>query len=902
MRNPIRRISLLLAVALATMSCNTSQLRVDNLKTEYMENPSTLDTRHPRFSWVNHVTKTSARGQQQTAYQIGVASSLENLKAGKYDMWDSGQRSSGESHLVKYGGKELESGKDYYWRVRTWDREGKASAWSRPARWGMGLLEKSDWKATWIDSPQDDGGVPLFRKTFSLDKKVKQAKVFVCGLGFFELYLNGKRVGDDYLVPNLSNYNLRPDLVNAGLALEDNFTGYRVLYLSYDVTDYLKKGENAAGMMLGNGFYHPDKPIAGNYGHPCMILQLAVTYQDGTVTTIVSDESWTTRPSAITYSGIYQGETYDANRETPRWAEVDCPDPEAWKPVRKADGPIGELTAQASPSDKITEVLQAQSLKKVGEKKYEVDFGKEISGWIRFKNIEGAKGDTLRVNYVCESPQGTQNYLFNGNGKASWAPHFTWFVFSKAVISGIDNLTTAQLQAEAVNTDVKVNTEFSTSNDLLNTISTIWQRSQIDNMHGCIASDCPHRERLPYTGDGQAACSMVMHTFDAAPFYQKWIRDVRDAQDKDSGYVPNSAPWQPGCGGGVPWGAAMNVMPWEFYLHYGDRQLLEDCMEPMEAQVNYMLTWLQPDGTMFQKRANVGKSEPNYWFNLGDWCPPYGLAKDDLVHTFYLWHCADITAKAAHVLGRTDEEQKYREIADKTRESFHRAYYDEQNGTYGESGANIFALAMGVPEDRLEAVKKSLRQEIKEKHDGHVIVGFVGMRFFLEVLSEYDMHDLAYESMNKTDFPSFGYWIAQGATTTWEQWDCQNSHNHPMFGSGLVWFYRTLAGVRIDESQPAFRHFFIEPVFTAELPYVKYAHDTPYGRLVSELQKTDGVQKVNVTVPVGCTATLCLPAAENAINESGRSLDQAQNVSVTGQEDGRTCIKLEQGSYSFSFK
>ncbi|MGM9758521.1 MAG: family 78 glycoside hydrolase catalytic domain [Parabacteroides sp.] len=883
-----------------TIASSCTQLRVDQLKVEYMENPSTVDALHPRFSWVNLPLDEQARGLRQSAYRIGVASSLEKVKAGNYDVWDSGKQPSEESHLVPYAGPALQSGADYYWRVRTWDQQGHASEWSKPAHWGMGLLSADAWKAQWIASKQDDGGAPLFRQSFDLPQAVRRAKVFICGLGFYELYLNGQRIGDYYLVPNVSNYTRRDTLERTPhLAMTDRFSGYRVLYLSYDVTPFLQSGKNALGVVLGNGFYQPDKSIASVFGHPCVLLQLEITFTDGTRQTLVSDGSWLTKPSAIRYNGIYQGEIYDANEETPDWALASC-DEQGWTAVDVVEGPQGELTAQTSPSDKIMEVLQPCSLTALESGDYEVDFGKEIAGWVRLKNIQGEKGDTLRVTYISESPQGNQQYIYKGTGLENYAPRFTWFAFSKAIISGVNQLSAENIQAEAVNTEVHSAADFYTSNELFNQIHSIWRRSQLDNMHGCIASDCPHRERLPYTGDGQAACATVMCNFDAAAFYQKWIRDMRDAQDRETGYVPNSAPWQPGCGGGVAWGAAMNLMPWEFYVQYGDKELLAACYEPMKAQVRWMQRWQRPDGTMHQQRANAGSEEPFYWFNLGEWCPPYGLVPDDLVHTFYLWQCADFTARAAHVLGQQADEMAYHTLAEEVKKAFHARYYDPEQKSYGDFGGNVYALAMGVPDEQQQAVVESLRKEIVETHGGHIHTGFLGTKYFFEVLSAYGLHEVAYEVMNKRDFPSYGHWIEQGATTTWEQWDGGNSHNHPMFGSGLTWFYRCLAGVRPVESAPGFRLIQIRPYLTEALPSVHYAYETPYGPVVSDIRRQDNEWILQITVPVGSQAELYLPT-DAPILESDKPLEQARGCQLTHQSAGQTRLTLEQGQYRFRF-
>ena len=476
----IEKISVVLISVFTLMPQMWAQLQVSNLRVEHMVNPSVVDAANPRLSWVNSAQNDQVRGQYQTAYQIVVASSLQNLKAGKYDVWDSKKKNSTNSLYICYGGRPLQSGSDYYWRVRTWDANGKLSIWSATAKWGMGL-KPTEWKAKWIGADPQQTAAPLLRKTFALNKKIRRAKAFICGLGFFELYMNGKRVGNDYLVPNLTNYTKREGLDKAGLALDDNFRDYRTLYMAYDVTDYLLSGHNAVGVVLGNGFYQPDKSNAGFFGHPCLLCQIEIEMTDGSKQTIVTDGSWQTKPSAIHMNGIYYGEVYNANDETADW-NMSSLNENGWKTVNLVEGPKGQLTAQTSPGDKTTEVLHPVSLKKLTDGRYEVDFGKEIAGWIHFKDVTGQKGDTLRVNYVCESPQGTQNYVFKGDGHESYAPRFTWFAFSKAIISGVKDLTENQLQAEAVNTDVPISAYFHTSNPLFNKINEIWRRSQMDNM------------------------------------------------------------------------------------------------------------------------------------------------------------------------------------------------------------------------------------------------------------------------------------------------------------------------------------------------------------------------------------------------------------------------------------
>lgn len=889
--------------ALPTFFCSEApaRLNVSHLRVEHMENPTCVDALRPRLSWISSPTEAGTRGEKQTAYRIVVASSEQNLKKGRYDVWDSGKVPSSESNLQSYRGKALKSGTDYWWKVQVWNAKGKRSAFSKAAYWGMGLLNKADWKARWIAPQQTAESAPLLRKLFEAKDDIVQAKAFVTAGGYFRLFVNGQRVGSDELVPNISNYNKRSGWETYGIIIDNDFTNYRVLYLSYDITSLLHSGKNAIGAILGNGFYKcPSRRWVNSFGEPCLLCQIEVTYRDGSRQTICSDGSWQTKPSAIRKHDIYDGEVYDARLETPHWAEAGGSS-DGWQAAKVVEGPCGQLTAQTSPADKVTETLKPLSFKRNADGSVSVDFGKEISGWIHFKNLRARAGDTLRVDFMCEQANGQETYVCNGSGNEDFAPHFTWYVFRGATIRGVAGITADQITAEAVNTDVPPTAEFHTSNTLYNKINAIWQRSQIDNMHGCAPSDCPHRERSPYTGDGQAASMTVMHNFDAAAFYQKWIRDIRDAQNPNTGYVPNSAPWQPGCGGGVAWGAAMSLMPWDYYLQYGDLKMLQESYSAMKAQVMYMRNWLTPDHTMFQQRPNLGSKEPLYWLNLGDWCPPYGIPKEELVHTFFLWLCTDHTARAAKVLGKTADYEELTAEANEVKEAFHRKFYDASQKSYGDFGANVYALRMGVPSDRRKDVVESLRHEIMETHGGHINTGFLATKYFFETLADNGLNEVANCAMSKTDFPSYGNWIRQGATTTWEQWDGQNSRNHPMFGSGLTWFYRCLAGVNTDEREPGYRHFIVRPKLEGSPDSVYYSNLTPYGTVVSDIARTDQSTTIRLTVPVGCHATVYLPTG-SSISESGRPLSKAKGVKplpATGKEQP---VEVEQGSYCFEIK
>lgn len=911
-----KTLSILWLILLFNIVGNAS-IRPTRLQCEYLTNPLSVDKTEPRLSWIN-VINDNERGQFQTGWEIRAAHSKESLMSEDPDLWNSGKVLSDESVNIVYKGKPLASEQDCWWKVRVWDRDGKVSEWSEPAFWSMGLLRAEDWKATWIGSPWQDelqiprlkypgekadsskpfsDPAPLLRKTFIINKKILSARAYVTGLGYFEMYLNGKKVSEDVLSPNLTLYGKRSDLGEIGAMIKNNFREYRVMYLTYDVSDLLKQGENVAGAILGNGFYNPRGYWTQGYGSPRFISQIHIRYTDGTDQLVISDPSWKASKSAIIMNQVYDGEFYDARLEQPGWTSPGFND-SAWEKASLRKAPEGKLEAQLSPADRVMEKLKPQKIEQIGKGHYTIDFGQEISGWLHLMNVTGESGRKIDIKYICESPVGANSYTMKGGGPESYSPRFTWFVFSKVEISNWPGeLKPEQINAEAVYSNIETTGQFECSNSLFNKINKIWWRSQTDNMHGGIASDCPHRERSPYTGDGQVSCVTVMHNFDARAFYTKWIRDIWGAQNPENGYVPNGAPWQPGCGGGVAWGAAINIMPWEFYVQYGDIKMLEDNYNAMKGYIKYMLTWTDDQGIMLSQAPD--KNKPNEWMNLGDWCSPGKLPPVAMVHTFYLWRCADLTAKAAKALGKTKDYDEYFKLAEKTKIAFQNKFFNAEKGTYGPNGGNIFALKMGVPANQLEQVLTSLKADIAVD-GGHLDTGIFGTQFFFEVLSEYGLHELAYEAMNKRTQPGYGWWIEQGATTTWERWDGKDSRNHPMFGGGIVWFYRKLAGMNADPEHPGYRNIIYKPQMANDLTFASYANQTPYGQASVKWEKKDGKFTMDISVPVGSTATVYLPASDpSQLTESGKPIGKESNISFSGMENGYAILKVASGKYKF---
>ena len=821
--------------ALLFVESASARLKAVSLTCEDLTEPMAVGTLQPRFSWLN-VTEENERNQRQTAFQIQVSSTMERLLLGEADLWDSGRRKSDATRYVTYQGLPLTGNADCYWRVRVWDKHRKCSDWSEPARFHT-ALHSSDWVAKWIGFDEE---APLFQKEFVIDKPVQNAHIFICGLGYFELYVDGKKVSDDVLVPGQTDYSHRNDIEKTRVAIDNEFTGYRCLYLGYDLTTLLSLGRHALGVWLGNGFFNSQNDFAMHYGKPRLIAQLMLTFADGSSQIIPTDTSWLAKRSGITQNSIFGGEVYDARIHD-----------EAWQPALLRDAPDGTLEPQMSPSDRVCETFAPKKIECLGDNSWRVDFGEEISGWVHLTDIQGQAGQRIEIKYLSESPNGENIYIMKGDGNESYHPRFTWFVFRQVEITGLDALDSSQIQAEAVNTELRQTGFFACSDTLLNKIHRIWRRTLLDNAHGSVFSDCPHRERSAYLGDGQVAAEMVMRTFDARAFYRKWFADMRLAQNPRTGFVPFGAPWQPGCGGGVPWSAAMILMPYDFYQCYGDSSVLRENYASMLRLMDYFAGWVNEDGTMEQHYKP--HNDMAYWCNLGEWCTPTeSRPSNALVHTYFYWLCAKRMASIAKLLSDKEAEQRFAALEERTRKAFHHRFYDAENKTYGPAGSNLFAYEM-MPNVNL---KEALLQDMEASRN-HLYTGIFGTKLFFNVLADAGLSDQALEAFLLHDFPSFGHWIKQGATTTWEQWDGANSHCHPMFGGGLTWLYSWLGGIRFDSS----RLINISPHLSERITWVECSQVNLYGTIHLRAERlVDGRLKVSVDIPVGCQAIIINPS------------------------------------------
>lgn len=873
-----------------------------NLRCENLQSPVGVDITTPGFSWQLISDK---RNQKQVAFQIIVSDDIIRISGNTGDLWDSGKTSSSQSLNILYSGRELHSGKNLYWKVRVWDSDGLESEWSQPASFSMGQLSKKGWKAQWIGEHEDllpdsalTGPAPYFRKVFKVEGSVKSAKIFVSGLGFYELYLNGQKVGKQVLAPAQTNYDRRR-LRNL-IYFYDDQSACRVLYNTFDVTGFLKRGDNAVGMILGNGWYNQrDRTVEGClwYSTPRLIMQMEITYINGRKEMILSDDSWKVTTGPLLHDGIFSGEVYDARLEPGDWNKAEYND-SGWNQAQLVRKPDGKLVSQLAPADKVVRSFQPVSVTRSGPDSYIYDAGEMISGWINLK-VAGERGSTIVIRHIEESGSDygqIDKYILKGEGIETYEPRFTWHAFRTFEITGVKSpVPLADINIKVVNTDVERTGEFECSNKLFNKIYDNYIRTQYGNFHGSISSDCPHRERLGYTGDGQVLTESSIFNFDMTMFYRKWFDDMDDARNKKTGYVPHTAPFGGG-GGGPAWGSAYVIMPWIYYLYYNDKLILE-------RHYNGMKEWVLYLGTRCDKGGIVVREEPNGWC-LGDWATPEKIqVPESLVNTCYYYYVTEIMSKVATLLGKNEDKLFFARLALKIRDDFNMVFYNSRTGNYweGRQGANVFPLAFGmVPEKNRLTVIENLVAGIKKNSD-HLDTGILGTPLLLDVLTQYGYADKAFTIMNQPDFPGFGdYIIGKNATTLWENWDGKSSHSHPMYGSVIRWFFKSLAGINPGTENDRKNHFTIKPIICGDLKYVKARYNSLYGDILSEWKSENGTIEYNIEVPVNTSATVELPCsdAEN-FSESGKSNIDHESVLSLKIIDNKAVIEIGSGKYHF---
>lgn len=921
----------------ASSIASASNVGIEEMKTEYLTNPIQLDIEKPRLSWKLQPAQPNARNISQTAYQVLVASSAEQLGNDKGDLWDSGRVESSQSILIRYAGSALTSGQECFWKVRIWDQEGQLGDWSQTASWEMALLKADDWAGSqWIghegDSRKsahsareqsqsqekfDSHPSPLLRKEFDLKKKVLSARAYVSGVGYFELYLNGSKVGENLLDPGQTNYEKHS------------------LYVTHDISKHLKPGANAFGFWLGNGFYGQNLAFdpAFGYGEPSVRAKFVIDYKDGSRAEFATSTDWKSAQSPIIFDNVYWGETYDARLEIPNWSLPGFDDSN-WQNVveRAAPCPDDKLRSQLIPPIRVMKRLDPVNVIPSGEGKYIVDFGKNIAGWVRITvdqeagdlikivpaEVLNKDGKSLNMKTMGGAPGSDHElwYLCQGGGQESWSPRFTYTGFQFVEISGLKTPPTKDtIQAHMVYSAIEQTGNFSCSDEMLNQQYQASLLTLADNWHS-IPEDCPHREKCGWLGDAHAAADISFYSYDMSRFFTKFMWDIQDSLRKDArvrkvlkkgpGVPPMVSPGKrANRAANIDWAVAYVILPWRMYLHTGDLDVFKEHYPHIKDFITYY-------GSFKDKRGIIADG-------LGDWCPPRWDRKaapefmechPHVSGTAFYYEALQITGKMAREMGDdTYADWCFKEAKELNR-AFHKTWLTAIEGSkhqhYGSQTATVMALRFGMtPEDEVGERTAGLLYDIHERHDGHHSCGIHGLRHFYTVLAENGQEALAYQMLTDTTFPGPGYIMSCGLSTwperqfEWKKEVARNSFNHPMQGGFTAFMHESVGGIQPTFEEPGYKHFTLKPHLTSELKWAKTSMESPYGTIRSDWQSSADQFEWTVEVPANSTATLFFPYRNGQVlSEGGRALEKGIRIVTEGRE---TWLQYEVGSGRYLF-
>lgn len=863
---------------------------IHKLQCEYLVNPLGIDTPTPRLRWQ---LQDGQQGAKQTAYQILVGTDSTAVAKGVGELWDS-KKVKSDAMLVIYSGKPLKPFTKYYWTVQVWDKAGKKSSLASVASFETGMMEMQNWQGSWISDSEDVNlkPVPYFRKTVTPKASVKTARIYITAAGLYELSINGTRIGNHQLDPTYTRFDRRN------------------LYVTYDVTPFLQAGEAAIGVLLGNGWYNHQSTAVWNFheapwrARPRFLLNLRLTYEDGTTETIATGDDWKTDLSPVIFTSIYTAEHYDARAEQPGWNTVSFDDSQ-WKKAIVVDAPSDLIVAQVLHPIRHTKEIIPAAFQKISNQHYFYDLGRTISGVSRL-SVQGEKGTVIRLKHAeiagdsgrvdqsnidvhyrptdDSDPFQTDIFILNGEGLETFTPRFNYkgFQYIEVTSDKPISLTKESLTGLFMHSDVPAVGTVQSSNPTLDKIWAATNASYLSNLFG-YPTDCPQREKNGWTGDAHIASETGLYNFDGITIYEKWLADHRDEQ-QPNGVLPSIIPtggWGYEWGNGPDWTSTIAIIPWNIYLFYGDRKLLEDSYDNMKLYVDYI--------------SSIDSNYLTDW-GLGDWVPVKSVTPKEFTSSIYYYVDASILAKAAQLLGKMKEHNSYALLAENIKRAINDKYLNAETGIYGSGLQTELSAALFwgiVPDNLKEKVAENLKNRVLADNK-HIDVGLLGTKTILNALSENGYPDLAYEVATQETFPSWGWWIKNGATTLYENWpiDAKSdiSRNHIMFGEIGAWFYKALGGIKPDPQQPGFKHILLRPHFAKGLDSFEATHDGPYGKIRSSWKKTgDEEVTYHVTIPPNSTATLQLDAKDVTQNGKGR---------LTGNGES-FIIKLEAGRYEF---
>lgn len=872
-------VSAFLLTVLGACSSRPS-LVVKELQCEKLVNPLAIDQTKPYLSWQ---LETNENAVHQSAYQILAATDEDLLTEEKADLWNSGKVESLESAWVLYQGDELSSKSFVYWKVRVWDSDDKASDWSETACFGIGLLNPSDWKAAYIGSDTLSGKPqsPLLWKHFQWDQKGTKVFLHVNSLGYHEVYLNGKKVGDAILAPAVSQFDKRS------------------LIVTYDVTDFLEKGENDLVLWLGKGWYQDGLPGVVE-GGPFVRAQLE-EFEDGVwKTSLVTDSTWKTRESGYVSTGTWRPWQFGGEE-----IHADCVLPDlgaetlnaiSWNTAVLAAIPEHKVSPQMAELNGIREHLHPLTCKASGDSAWIYDLGTNLTGWTKIQFPPLEKGQKIRISYCdfLDDKGEFRDHLYEDYYIASGADSaevfsnkFNYHAYRYLKLTNVKEAPAlSAITASLVHTNYSGESFFACSDKDLNAIHDMIQYTLRCLTLGGYMVDCPQIERLGYGGDGNASTPTVQTMFNLSPLYMNWMQAWADCMRED-GSMPHTAPNPYAAGGGPFWCGFIITASWQTYLNYGDRRLLDRYYPYMQQWLEYVAHYTV-DG-LLKKWPDTSYRN---WY-LGDWATPVGIDQTnplsvDLVDNCYIAVCYQTMSKIASLLNKVDDSRGYKAKYDALTKRIQETFYDVKGNTYA-SGTQIdlvYPMLAGVTPDNLkEAVLNTLYEVTANRFQGHLATGLVGIPVLTEWAVKNGQAEWMYQMLKKRDYPGYLYMLDNGATTTWEHWNGERSHIHNCYNGIGAWFYQALAGIMPDESQPGYKHIWIKPQVVNDISWVQASKDTPYGLLKVRWEKKEASFVLDVQIPVGASASVALPFP-------------AESVCVNGQpSEGKDTLKLESGSY-----
>ncbi len=877
-----------------------------NLRVEYGENPIGIDVLKPRFSWE---LRANVRNVAQIAYDIRVASSPENLKKGTPLVWTTTKVMSVQSNQISYEGPEPKPGERLYWTVRVWDNHYRITDWAKPAYWETGLLKPSDWTASWIEpkgdeSPQDLQADPLLRKTFRINKRVRSARLYITAHGLYQVEINGLKPNDWQFTPGWTSYNKH------------------LQYQTYDVTELLQTGQNAIGVILGDGWYRGQLSWNNSraiYGKTLGLLaQLKIDYRDGSSDLVVTDQSWKSGKGPILMSEIYHGEIYDARLEVPGWSSPRFND-DTWDPVEVRNYDKKNLSAQTAPPVRPTAELRPVRIFSAPNGDTIVDIGQNMVGWVRIK-VGGPAGTKITLRHAevldkngnmyydnLRSAKQTVEYILNGDGKEVFEPHFTFQGFRFVKVSGYPgDLRKENFTGIVIHSDMEPVGSFTCSDTLINQLQLNIQWGLRGNFLD-VPTDCPQRdERMGWTGDAQVFAPTACYNYNTAAFFTKWLKDLAFDQFPD-GRVPHVIPDILGGGGSTGWADASVIVPWTLYRQYGDKRILENQYASMKAWVNYMKeqagdTYLWTNGSHFGDWLAFASTASDY---------PGATTDKDLIATAYFAWSSKLMANIAEILNKKEDTKFYLELYSNISDAFNREFFTP-NGRLVSNTQTAYALALTfglAPEGQRPEIAARFARDVKSF--GHITTGFLGASLVNPLLSEFAYNDLAYMLLMRKDYPSWLYPVTKGATTIWERWDGikpdgtfqdagMNSFNHYAYGAIGSWIYGQVGGLQADESATAYKKIKIRPVIGGGLTHARAEHYSMYGKIVSEWKTDRGRLYMNVVIPPSSSAEVFVKTSDPAqVTESGQPASSRPEIRFLKMDQGYAVYHLGSGSYTF---